>query len=106
MTSTLAVLRQERPFARLLTASTISGLGDWFNSVAVLSLILTLGHSPLAVAIMLLLRSLPFLVLGALAGIAADRFSRKAILMGCDLARMTLALSLALASAMRALTPS
>jgi len=94
--SALTLLQQERPFARLLTASTISGLGDWFNSVAVLSLILTLTHSPLSVAIMLLLRSLPFLVLGAFAGIAADQLSRKAILIGCDLARMLLALSLVL----------
>ncbi|WIG59316.1 MAG: hypothetical protein OJF49_002063 [Ktedonobacterales bacterium] len=92
----LRVLREERAFARLLSASFISRTGDWFNTVAVLSLLLTLTGSGLAVGVALALQVFPRLVFSPVAGILADRLPRKAILIVTDLCSMGLALSLLL----------
>lgn len=59
MNENLRVLRAEPRFARLLAASFISGIGDWFNTVAVLTLLLTLTGSGLAVGLTLALRVFP-----------------------------------------------
>lgn len=92
MSNNWRVLRQEPQLRRLLTAGFISGIGDWFNSVAVLSLLLTVTGSGLAVGITLALRVLPNLIFGPIAGIVADRVSRKVILITSDLTRAIFAL--------------
>ncbi|TXK89598.1 MFS transporter, partial [Parageobacillus sp. SY1] len=86
-------LRHERSYRRLFISGFISGVGDWFNNVAVLSIILTLTGSSLAVGITLALRVLPYLVFGPLGGMVADRIPRKIILVTMDLTRSVLALS-------------
>ncbi|HEU5441903.1 MAG TPA: MFS transporter [Ktedonobacterales bacterium] len=97
--SNLRVLRAEPRFARLLAANLTSGTGDWFSTVAVLSLALQLTGSGLAVGITLAVRVVPRLVAGALAGVLADRFPRKRILIVTDLTSAGLALSFLLANA-------
>ncbi|MGG1664152.1 MFS transporter [Brevibacillus sp. NRS-1366] len=77
---------------RLLSANLLSGIGDWFNSVAVLSLLLEITGTAMAVGITLALRTLPHLVFGPLGGMLADRFNRKAVMIVCDLARGVIAL--------------
>jgi MFS family permease len=89
----ILLLRAETSYRRLLFASLISGLGDWFNSVALLSLLLHLTGSGLAVGLTLAMRTLPYLVMGPVGGILADRFNRKTILLVSDFARAILALS-------------
>ena len=93
MNEAMAVLRVERPYRRLLTASPLSGIGDWFNNVALLSLLLHLTGSGLAVGIALAVRTLPYLVMGPIGGILADRINRKTILLISDFARVAFALS-------------
>jgi len=78
---------------RLLSANLLSGIGDWFNSVAVLSLLLEITGSAMAIGITLALRTLPHLIFGPIGGWLADRFNRKGILIACDLARAVIALS-------------
>ncbi|MED1725150.1 MFS transporter [Brevibacillus parabrevis] len=77
---------------RLVSANLLSGIGDWFNSVAVLSLLLQITGEALAVGITLALRTLPHLLFGPLGGYLADRFSRKSVMIVCDLARGLIAL--------------
>ena len=89
----LATLRAEPAFARLLLGTSISGIGDWFNTVALLGLALRLTGSPLAVGVTLALRTLPQLFLAPLAGTLADRAPRKLILVGADLLAAGVALS-------------
>ncbi|GAC1359813.1 MAG: hypothetical protein PVS3B1_08640 [Ktedonobacteraceae bacterium] len=84
-------LQEEAQFSRLLSANFISGLGDWFNRVAVTSLVLSFTHTGLPVGIVLGLRALVYLLVGPFAGILADRFSRKAILIVADFARILFA---------------
>lgn len=93
MKDVIYLLRSQVPYRRLLSASLISGLGDRFNSVALLSLLLHLTASGLAVSLTLAVRTLPYLVMGPIGGILADRFSRKTILLVSDFARTFLALS-------------
>jgi MFS family permease len=93
MHETVWVLRSERSYRRLLSASLLSGIGDWFNSVALLSLLLHLTASGLAVGITLAARTLPYLVMGPIGGSLADRVNRKTILVVSDFARALLALS-------------
>ncbi|WP_312116195.1 MFS transporter [Brevibacillus reuszeri] len=78
---------------RLLSANLLSGIGDWFNSVAVLSLLLEITGTAMAVGITLALRTLPHLLFGPIGGLVADRFNRKTVLIVCDLARALIALS-------------
>lgn len=54
----LAMLRAEPAYARLLLGGFISGLGDWFNTVALLGLTLHLTGSPLAAGVTLAQRTL------------------------------------------------
>jgi len=79
-----------------LTAGFISGVGDWFNTVAVLSVVLSLTGSGIAVGFTLALRVLPRLVLGPVAGVLADHLPRKTILVLADAASAVLALSMLL----------
>ena len=93
MNEAMTVLRLERPYRRLLTASLLSGIGNWLNNVALLSLLLHLTGSGLTVAIALAVRTLPYLVMGPIGGILADRINRKTILLISDFARVAFALS-------------
>ncbi|MCL6600394.1 MAG: MFS transporter [Alicyclobacillus macrosporangiidus] len=93
MRDILLLMQTETEYRRLLFASLISGLGDWFNSVALLSLLLHLTGSGFAVGLTLAVRTLPYLVMGPIGGILADRFNRKTILLVSDFARAILALS-------------
>lgn len=93
------LLRAEPAYRRLLFASLLSGIGDWFNSVALLSLLLHLTGSSLSVGIALAVRTFPYLVMGPLGGILADRLHRKTILLFADFSRFFIALALLLVHA-------
>jgi MFS family permease len=94
----LATLRAEPAFARLLLGGFISGIGDWFNTVAILGLLLRLTGSPLAISVTLAIRWAPRVLLAPLTGALADRASRKIIVVTCDLLSTLAALSFLLVS--------
>ncbi|WAH35297.1 MFS transporter [Alicyclobacillus dauci] len=87
------LFRQEPDYLRLTMGGLVSGVGDWFNSVAVMSLLLLFTHSGLSIAILLSLRTIPSLFIGPIAGVLADKVNRKAILVVTDIARAIVALS-------------
>ncbi|WP_051240013.1 MFS transporter [Pontibacillus halophilus] len=91
-----SVLIKEKPYRKLVSANFISGIGDWFSSVAILSLLLQLTESGLAVGITLAARTLPFLIMGPISGYLSDRINKKIILIVSDFSRAILALSLLL----------
>ncbi|MBG9944258.1 MFS transporter [Brevibacillus formosus] len=92
------VLLKKPNLRRLLTANFLSGIGDWFNSVAVLALLLEITGTAIAVGVTLALRTLPHLIFGPLGGLMADRFDRKKVMVACDLVRGFVALSFLLVS--------
>jgi len=90
----LRVLRDNRNFRTLYAANAVSQLGDWFNVVALFSLLLELTGKGEAVAYALLTRFVPMFLAGPAAGVLADRISRRAIMVASDLARVALVLCL------------
>ncbi len=83
----LAVVRDNRDYRRLFAANAVSLVGDSFNTVALLSLLLELTGTSESVALVLVARLMPMFLTGPIAGVIADRFSRRLILVACDLAR-------------------
>ena len=91
-----AVVRDNRGFRRLYAANAVSQLGDWFNVVALFSLLVELTGAGQAVALALLTRFVPTFLAGPAAGVLADRISRRTILVASDVLRAALVLCLLL----------
>jgi len=91
------LLRGNRNFRRLWAGQVISELGTWFSFIAELGLVRMLSGSPLATTALLVARLLPFLLAAPLAGVFADRRSRKQIMIATDLIRAVVALTYVLA---------
>lgn len=72
----------------------VSNFGDTLHYIALVVLVYELTGSGIAVATLAVAEIVPILLLGPVAGVVIDRFSRKAILIGADLVRGALALSL------------
>jgi hypothetical protein len=90
----LSALRHPH-FRQLFVGQVVSNLGDWLNLLALLSLLLyewDLGAP--AWGFVLTALALPAALVGPLAGVWADRWSRRTIMIGCDLARAVVVLGL------------
>lgn len=85
--SYLLFLRTNPKFRQLWGATIVSQMGDWFNYIAIFVLLNDLTGSGQAVSWFLVAKFLPTTLLGPVAGVVADRFSRKKIMVGCDLLR-------------------
>ena len=81
------LLRDNRDF-RLLYAGTLISLGgDWFLTVALLDLVLTLTGSATLASLMLLCQTLPIFFFTPLAGHLVDKVDRRKLMIVVDLAR-------------------
>ena len=81
------LIRHNRNFRLLWLGQIFSLLGDWFNLIASASLIALLTQSGFAVGSLFVIRMLaPFLV-SPIAGVVADRYSRKHVLILTDISR-------------------
>jgi len=90
----IQLLKRNPDVRNLWLAQTISQLGDWFNSVALLGLIVSLSGNPLATSLTVVFQMLPAALTGVfLGGYVADRFDRKKVMIIADLARAVIALS-------------
>jgi MFS family permease len=86
------LVKTNKNFRSLWCGQIVSELGDWFNNVAVLGLVLHLTGSGLVVTAILLCRTVPSAVFGPFAGVFTDRLSRRTLLLGSDYIRALLAL--------------
>ena len=78
-------------FRWLWAGQVVSLLGDWFNIIASATLVARLTGSGLAIGVLFTIRMLaPFLV-APIAGICADRYNRKHLLIISDIARALIA---------------
>jgi MFS family permease len=83
----LRLLRHNRDF-RLLYAGTLISLGgDWFLTVALLDLVLSLTGSATLASLMLLCQSLPIFIVTPLAGHVVDRVDRRKLMIAVDVIR-------------------
>ena len=87
MNEYLTLLRHNRDFRYLWLGSVISQLGDWFNVIAAAELITRLTDSGLALSALFVARFLPLFIVSPIAGVLADRFNRKNILILSDVLR-------------------
>jgi dTMP kinase len=93
-------------FRRLWLALSLSSLGDWLGLLATAALATALGGGnyaaqSLAVAGVFLIRLLPAIVLGPIAGVVADRLDRRWTMVICDLLRFGLFLSIPIVGTLR-----
>ena len=89
----LDVVRSPRYFPLWLGQLT-SSFGDTLHYIALVVLVFQLTGQGVAVAALVAAEILPVLFLGPVAGVVIDRFSRKSVLIGADLIRAALVLTL------------
>lgn len=90
------LLRSNPAFRRLFFAHATSRAGDAFNNVALVVLVFRLTGSGLGVAATVVFEVLPVILLGPIAGVVADRYPRRFVLVGADALRAALVALLAL----------
>jgi MFS family permease len=83
-----AVLREEPQYRLLFGSQVLSVLGDRVTSVALPFAVLSVGGGVREVALTSTAQFLPFVVLAIPAGVWADRWDRKRILISSDLVRL------------------
>ena len=83
----LDLLKRNRNFRYLWWGNVISLLGDWFNLIASAALVTQLTSSGVAISYLFLVRFLPQFLFSPFAGVIADRYDRKKILIAADLLR-------------------
>src|SRR3978361_1223388 len=87
-----------KPFRRLWIALGFSSLGDWLGLLATPALAKQLSHSlssqSYAIGGVLVVRLLPAVLFGPLAGAFADRFDRRLTMVVCDIMRFGLFVSI------------
>jgi MFS family permease len=81
-----------KPFTRFWLAGVISQLGNWFNYIGIFVLLTRLTGTGGAVSWFLIAKFIPTTFLGPAAGVIADRFSRKTIMIVSDLLRVFIVL--------------
>ena len=95
LTTYLDLFRRNRGLRQLLAGEFISGIGDWLYLVAIMVVIYSETQSPVLLGIVGAARILPYVLLSVPAGMAADRFDRRMVLLVTDIARGVLMVALA-----------
>ena len=77
-------LRRNRDFVLLQAGQLLSAAGTQSTTIAYPLLVLALSHSPAQAGLVAFARLLPFGLFGLLAGVAADRWNRKHLMIAAD----------------------
>jgi MFS family permease len=83
----IELIRGNRRFRYLWLGQVVSQMGDWFDTIALYTIILNLTGSGRNVGLLMVARFVPSFVFGPLSGVVADRFSRRTIMIVSDLLR-------------------
>jgi MFS family permease len=81
------LLRRNRSFRQLWLGQVVSQMGDWFDTIALYTIILKLTGSGRDVGLLLVARFVPSFFFGPISGVIADRFSRRTIMIVSDILR-------------------
>ncbi len=81
------LIRTNSNFRRIWLAGGISVLGSWFNVVALYTLVRQLTDSPLALGLVFFIRTMSWALASPAAGLIADRFDRRKLMIGADVLR-------------------
>ncbi len=93
MNQYVELLRFNKNYRFLWLGSVITQLGDWFNLLASAELVARLTNSGIAISYLFMARFVPLFLFSPLAGVLADRFDRRRILIASDLLRAITVLS-------------
>ncbi|HTX36634.1 MAG TPA: MFS transporter, partial [Bryobacteraceae bacterium] len=91
MSSLAALLSRNSNYRYTWVGQVVSEIGDYFNNVAVLALIMQKSGSGLVVSGFWLARAIPAVVAGPVAGVVLDRLDRRRVMIASDLIRAVLA---------------
>lgn len=83
---------------RLWTGQTLSQLGDFVTDIAFPLLVFEITKSPVGLGLGFAVEMLPLIVIGPLAGVFADRWNRRTLLLVTDIVRIGCALGMFLSS--------
>jgi MFS family permease len=93
MADFLDLLRSNRNYRCTWMGQVVSEIGDYFNNIAVFSLVMQTSGSGLVVSGVMLARAIPAVLAGPIAGVTLDRFDRKRIMIASDLVRALVAIA-------------
>jgi MFS family permease len=92
---TFISLRRHRNYRIFFTGQLVSLAGTWMQNVALAWLVIELSGSPLAIGALAFWRFVPFTVFGLVAGVVADRFESRKVVMTTQGAAMAISAALA-----------
>lgn len=95
-TGYLELIKGNLNFRRLWYGSVVSLFGDWFNTIALYSLILRLTGSEFALGAVFITKMLPWALSAPFAGLLVDRFDRRKLMIWTDILRAIVVLGLLL----------
>jgi MFS family permease len=82
------LLWNNKRYITLQAAQFVSGLGDWLHVLAIFTLVsLTFEATPIELSGLVLSQAIPGIVFGPLAGVIADRWNRKQVMIATGLLR-------------------
>jgi MFS family permease len=91
---TFASLQRHRNYRLFFVGQVVSLAGTWMQDTALPWLVLEETHSPLAVGVLVFCRYVPFAIFGLPAGVLADRFDNRRLMIATQTASMAVAVAL------------
>ncbi|HEY4430698.1 MAG TPA: MFS transporter [Paenibacillus sp.] len=94
-------LTANKPFMLLIAAQLVSNIGDWLHILALLTMVgFKWNATPWEITTLSLCMAVPLLLGGPFAGYLSDRFNRKALMIGSDIARAAVVICLVFAGSL------
>lgn len=93
---TFRSLRRHRNYRIFFSGQLVSLAGTWMQNVALAWLVIELSGSPLAIGALAFWRFVPFTLFGLAAGVVADRFDSRKLVMATQGAAMAISIALAI----------
>ena len=97
-TRTFRSLRRHYNYRLFFAGQVVSLAGSWMQNVALAWLVLSLSRSPIAVALLLFCRFVPYTLFGLFAGSVVDRFETRLLVIWTQVAAMLVSAALAFVS--------
>ncbi len=94
MSKSLRSLLKQRDFALLLVGQFVSKLGSGINGIGLTIYVMKFDNPIMGLGTLMLLLHIPWIVFGPFAGTLADRYSKKSIIILCDILRGVLGIFL------------
>jgi MFS family permease len=91
---TFRSLRRHRNYRLFFAGQVVSLAGSWMQNVALAWLVLSISRSPLAVAMLLFCRFVPYTLFGLFAGAIVDRFDTRRLVIWTQVASMLVSAAL------------